>query len=391
MHYTQNRKVYNRFALVAKRRFAIYSKRFKVLISQNKDVIQKMDTKIARLIEYQDISKNFGSFKALNKISFEVMKGEILGFLGPNGAGKSTTMKLLAGLLDPTEGQILIHTNNGVKSLNRQNKDILLSDIGFLIENPVFYDMTPRKLLTYFAKLKGYPRHLINTRIEEIIDLFQLSSWIDRKVSQFSKGMRQKIGILSAFVHDPSILVLDEPQSGLDPSARKFLRDFLLQLKAEGKTIFLSSHLLYEVAEVADRVVIISEGKIIACDTIENLERRARNSVVRVTLLSFSDSDIALISEKIRRLILPLCGLRKTNSSVSFNTEFKRFEILFDGDQTKQNLILKVLIENGVEVIEYSVPKTNRLESIYLNLVEDFQRNTNNQSVPVSLKQMAST
>lgn len=350
-----------------------------------------MDTKIARLIEYQDISKNFGSFKALNKISFEVMKGEILGFLGPNGAGKSTTMKLLAGLLDPTEGQILIHTNNGVKSLNRQNKDILLSDIGFLIENPVFYDMTPRKLLTYFAKLKGYPRHLINTRIEEIIDLFQLSSWIDRKVSQFSKGMRQKIGILSAFVHDPSILVLDEPQSGLDPSARKFLRDFLLQLKAEGKTIFLSSHLLYEVAEVADRVVIISEGKIIACDTIENLERRARNSVVRVTLLSFSDSDIALISEKIRRLILPLCGLRKTNSSVSFNTEFKRFEILFDGDQTKQNLILKVLIENGVEVIEYSVPKTNRLESIYLNLVEDFQRNTNNQSVPVSLKQMAST
>ncbi|MHA2226223.1 MAG: ABC transporter ATP-binding protein [Candidatus Hodarchaeales archaeon] len=341
------------------------------------------------LIQYQDVSKNFGTFRALDQISFEIMKGEILGFLGPNGAGKSTTMKLLAGLLDPTAGQILIHTSDGVKVLTRKNRDLLLSDVGFLIENPIFYDMTPRKLLTYFARLKGYPRHLIESRIEEIMESFLLLSWIDTKINKFSKGMRQKLGILSAVVHDPGIIVLDEPQSGLDPAARKFVRNFLLLQKAEGKTIFISSHLLYEIAEVADRVIIISEGNIIACDTIENLDSQIRHSVIRLEVLYHSKDDLNHINEKIKRLVLPLTGLVTTASSVYYNKEFQRFEILFDGDQTKQNLILKSLVDNEIKVIQYSVPKTNLLENLYLRLVEENQENTNNQTNFIPPKQIA--
>ena len=329
------------------------------------------------LIQYKTVSKMYSGYKALDQISFKILKGEILGFLGPNGAGKTTTMKLLAGLLNSNDGEICIHTNYGFETLTRQNRDRLLSNIGFFIDYPVFYDMTPRKLLTYFAKLKGYPRHLISSRVEEIVELFKLSSWIDQKISKFSKGMKQKIGILSAVVHDPDILVLDEPQSGLDPAARKEVRELLMNLKASGKTIFLSSHLLYEITEVADRVIILSNGKIIASNTIENLKELVKQSIIRLEVLNHLDIDIGQIVIKIKPLLSSLHGLGNTDTLVSYNPKSRRIEIYFDGNQTNQYLILKILIENGIEIIEFSVPKINLLENLYLNLVEKNEQESN--------------
>ncbi|MHA2298510.1 MAG: ABC transporter ATP-binding protein [Candidatus Hodarchaeales archaeon] len=321
------------------------------------------------IIRFDNVSKYFGPFKALDKVSFDINRGEVLGFLGPNGAGKTTSMKLLANLLQSTEGRILFHHDGEMKKLNRQTRDILLSNTGFLIEIPSFYDMTPRKLLTYFAKLKGYPRNNISSRVEEIMAFVGMAGWIDQKVSRFSKGMIQKIGILSAVVHDPDVVILDEPQSGLDPTARKIVRDFILQLKDQGKTVFLSSHLLYEVSEVADRIIIISEGKLVACDTLENLEHRVHNYVIRVELLDYLDDDIESTCKKIQDVITPLTGL-KGSSPVIHNKEYKRFEIFFNGNSVNQRLILKKLVENGIAVTEFTVPKTNRLENLYLHLVE---------------------
>ncbi|MBD3341278.1 MAG: ATP-binding cassette domain-containing protein, partial [Candidatus Lokiarchaeota archaeon] len=149
------------------------------------------------IIQFKDLTKKFGNFYAVSNLNLEIKRGEILGFLGHNGAGKSTTMKMMAYLITPTKGEILIRNDGSLEKLTRKNKDYLLDNIGFLIENPAFYgNMTPRQILTYFAKLKGYPRKKVKKRVEQMVGMMGMTKWIDTKVNTFSKGMRQKIGIL---------------------------------------------------------------------------------------------------------------------------------------------------------------------------------------------------
>ncbi len=334
-------------------------------------------------IKLVDLTKRFGNFTAVSDVNLEIFQGEILGFLGPNGAGKSTTMKMLASLLKPTKGEVFIRDpqNSDLIKLTNKNKDYLLSNMGFLIETPAFYDeMTPRQVLTYFAKLKNYPRKKIKGRVEQVVKEVGMYQWIDKKFKTFSKGMMQKIGIVSSFVHDPDILVLDEPHSGLDPEARRNLRDLILKLKNQGdKTIFISSHLLFEISEVADRVAIISHGNLVACDDIEKLEQQAQKSVIRLELLNFREKikeNRGIITETMKNLkqsVGPLTGVDKASLSlplVRFNPDNQTFEIIFNGDPNKQHAILSKLLKEGYEVIEFSVPKGNLLEDLYLDLIQ---------------------
>jgi ABC-2 type transport system ATP-binding protein len=323
------------------------------------------------LIQLKNLTKKFGEFYAVSDINIEVQRGEIVGFLGPNGAGKSTTMKMIAYLLEPTEGEIWIRGNGELHKLTRKNKDYLLDNIGFLIENPAFYgDLSPRVILAYFAKLKGYPKEKINQRIEEVLDFFRMEEWIDKKIKTFSKGMRQKIGIASAIIHDPDIIILDEPQTGLDPKARKEVRDFILQLKQMGKTIFLSSHLLYEISEVADRIAIIHHGKIIAFDTLDNLEASTKKSVINFELLNTEYKDQNHFLEEVKNLVQPLTGIEKNLSWVKYNKETGVFQIFFNGDPQNQRSILKMLIDNNFKIIEFSVPKAGLLEDLFIELTK---------------------
>ena len=323
------------------------------------------------LIQLKNLTKKFGEFYAVSDVNIEVNRGEIVGFLGPNGAGKSTTMKMIAYLLEPTEGEIWIRGNGELNKLTRKNKSYLLDNLGFLIENPAFYgDLSPRTILTYFAKLKGYPKEKINQRIEEVLEFFHLEAWIDKKIKTFSKGMRQKIGIASAIIHDPDIVVLDEPQTGLDPKARKEVRDFILELKQMGKTIFLSSHLLYEISEVADRVAIIHNGKIIAFDTLDNLEAKTKKSIINFELLNIEDKTQNHFLEEVKNLIQPFTGIDKELSWVKYNEETGVFQIFFDGDPQNQLEILKTLIDNSFKIIEFSVPKAGLLEDLFIELTK---------------------
>jgi ABC-2 type transport system ATP-binding protein len=324
------------------------------------------------LIKLLNLTKQFGTFTAVSNVTLDIYKGEILGFLGPNGAGKSTTMKMMANLIEPTAGEVWIRGNGHLQKLTAANKDYLLDRIGFLIENPEFYpDVTPRQILTYFAKLRGYERSKIHARVEEIMKMIKMEEWIDKKIGEFSKGMRQKVGVVSAIAHDPDIIVLDEPHSGLDPKARKELRDFILKLKELGKTIFLSSHLLYEVSEIADRVAIIHHGQLIACDSIENLEMKAKRSVIKVELLDMFDGKINDVVNSISSTIKSITGLPETDSMSKYNPDSRLIEIVFNGDPKNQYEILKTLVAKGFQVTEFSVPKATLLEDIYLELVKD--------------------
>jgi len=337
--------------------------------------VQKVFTKLTEevqdvAISIQGLTRDFGNFTAVSDVSLDLPQGEIIGFLGPNGAGKSTTLKMVAGLIKPSEGKVFFRKNGELVQLNRGNRDAIFRDVGFLIENPDFYShMTPRQILTYFAELKGYPRKEIKERVEEVVELVGMEEWIDKKIKTFSKGMRQKIGLVSALVHDPSVLILDEPQTGLDPKARKEVRDILMKLKAAGKTIFLSSHLLYEVSEISDKIAIINHGQLVAFDTVEKLEAKMKKSLLQIELREQPENIDEMI-EKISKIIKTIVGELNGKDIVHFNYNLKVFEVLFDGNTENKHKILDTLIAKGIKIGEFSVPRTNLLESLYIGLMD---------------------
>ncbi|MEE3327741.1 MAG: ABC transporter ATP-binding protein [Myxococcota bacterium] len=191
-----------------------------------------------------------------NDVSFSVREGEIYGFVGPNGAGKTTTLKILMGLIRPTAGQATILGHPVSQSSFRQ-------EVGFLPENPYFYSfLTAREILDFYARLSGIGSSVRKQKIAELLSSVGLEHAGDARLKTFSKGMLQRVGIAQALVHDPSVVFLDEPMSGLDPIGRKEIRDIILKLRAEGRTVFMNTHILTDVEMICDRVAIIVKGHI---------------------------------------------------------------------------------------------------------------------------------
>ncbi len=214
------------------------------------------------IIQLHDIVKDFRpgfgirKKRVLHGISFAVMRGEIFGFVGPNGAGKTTTLKLLMGLIRATSGTATILGHD-------INETAFRREIGFLPENAYFYDyLTGRELLDFYARLCGVRADRRAERVATLLDWVGLTEAADLRIRAYSKGMAQRVGIAQALVHDPSVVFLDEPMSGLDPIGRKEIRDLILRLRAEGKTVFMNTHILSDVENICDRVAIIVGGKI---------------------------------------------------------------------------------------------------------------------------------
>ncbi len=214
------------------------------------------------IIQVRDIVKDFRpgfgvrKKRVLHGISFGVMQGEIFGFVGPNGAGKTTTLKVLMGLIRATSGSASILGHDVRETEFRR-------EIGFLPENAYFYDyLSGRELLDFYARLCGVPSSNRANRVSQLLDWVGLTEAADERVRTYSKGMAQRVGIAQALVHDPSVVFLDEPMSGLDPIGRKEIRDLIIRLRSEGKTVFMNTHILSDVEMVCDRVAIIVEGRI---------------------------------------------------------------------------------------------------------------------------------
>jgi ABC-2 type transport system ATP-binding protein len=223
------------------------------------------------VIEVQGLTKDYRQHfwtpkrRVLNNVSFEVRQGEIFGFLGPNGAGKSTTIKILLQIIYPSRGQALVM---GKPLGDRSAK----KHLGFLPENPYFYDyLTAHQFLSFHGSLYGLDESVLKKRIPAVLEMVGMRGTDKLHLRSFSKGMLQRIGIAQAIIHDPELVILDEPMTGLDPLGRREVRDLMIELQSRGKTIFFSTHILSDVESICHRVAILNKGKLLSCGTLEDL------------------------------------------------------------------------------------------------------------------------
>ncbi|MFW9950971.1 MAG: ABC transporter ATP-binding protein [Candidatus Thorarchaeota archaeon] len=330
------------------------------------------------VIKLENLTKKFGNFTAVNSINLEVCRGETIGLVGPNGAGKTTTIKMIAKILRPNSGKILIRTNHSdLRDL--QNVSSTVSQIGFLIDIPNFYNMTGYQLLKYFAKIQRYPKDKIEKRIDDLLELFKLSEWKHENVRNYSKGMTQKLGIIQAILHDPEIVILDEPQTGLDPLARIEIRKYIRELQSLGKTIFVASHMLYEISEVCDKIALINYGKIIGFDTVEKLALTLKTSELNCLLLKPIEAERlpSLLNRMVEKLNPYLDQNLDPNISkipIVYNSERQGFKLYFDGKNDSKVEILRILVndfKSDFAIISFTQPKTTQLERIYSQMVKD--------------------
>ncbi|MFT6068836.1 MAG: ABC-2 type transport system ATP-binding protein [Bacteriovoracaceae bacterium] len=232
------------------------------------------------MITFDKVTKDFKTdfwekpFRALDEISFELKPGNIVGFLGANGAGKTTAIKILLEFIKPSSGSVVYH-----ETLGKEHKEIY-KNIGYLPERPYFYpDLTGRELLNYVGQINSMSGHLIKSESKKWSEFLKIDFALDRKLRFYSKGMLQRIGFVSALIKDPKLLILDEPLAGLDPMGRKEFKDVMNLLVKEGKTIFFSSHILNDVEEVSEEVVILKSGKVIYSGSSLELIKTKSNNV----------------------------------------------------------------------------------------------------------------
>lgn len=242
-------------------------------------------------IKVENLTKKYGTQKAVDDISFEVKEGEILGFLGPNGAGKTTTMKIITCYMAPSDGDVQVHGNS-----IHEAPDLIKKKIGYLPEsNPLYYDMPVLEYLEFVADLQGVPKDQVQKRIVEMVRVCGLNIEKHKKIGELSKGFRQRVGLAQAMIHDPEILILDEPTTGLDPNQIVEIRKLIRELGRE-KTVILSTHILPEVEATCDRILIINQGKIVADGTPDSLRNKAQGTEVLRVQISEAASEDEVIS-----------------------------------------------------------------------------------------------
>ena len=291
-------------------------------------------------IAIQNISKSYGTQKALDAISFSINKGEIVGFLGPNGAGKSTLMKILTTYLTADEGSAKV---NGF-DVSSQPKDVQLS-IGYLPEhNPLYLDLYVREYLAFNADVYK----VATSRIEEVIQLTGLASESHKKIGQLSKGYRQRVGLANALLHNPDVLILDEPTTGLDPNQLVEIRN-VIKNAGKDKTVFLSTHIMQEVEAICDRVIIIDKGKIVADKKLEKLISESTTQSIEVEFdQKVSETQIATIDT--------IHSYTTTNGII--------WELTFATDKDMRPVVFDFATANGLKTLQLN-QKNKNLETVF--------------------------
>lgn len=247
------------------------------------------------MLEVKNLTKRFRGLTAVDNVSFHIRPGEILGYLGPNGSGKSTTVKIITGLLEPSEGEVLLHGRTIV-----DDPIAFKARLGYVPEEPYLYThLSGAEYLIFVARLRSIPYQTAVNRAAELLRLFQLHDARNSPMATYSKGMRQRVLLAAALLHDPELLILDEPFSGLDVNAALLLRGLLEVFAAEGKMILFSSHVLEVVEKVCSRVVILYKGKVVLQDTIENVKTSLNPDLQQVFAQVTNQQDYAPVAQAI--------------------------------------------------------------------------------------------
>ena len=307
------------------------------------------------ILETQALTKQYGTFTALDNLTLQVRRGEVFGYIGPNGSGKTTTFRILCGLLDPTSGKALI----GGQDVTG-NKDLIKQMVGYLPDNfGVYPSLRVWEYLDFFAAAYRIPVKARPERIDKCLEIANSTQFRDKLMGELSRGMKQRVGIAKTLLHDPEILILDEPAATIDPRARIQMRQLLRELADMGKAVLVSSHILPELGDVCDTVGILQNGKLVACGPIQQIMRTIRERrLMEIRALVGADKVAAI--------------LKDAPGEWEMVTEVKdegrlRFEVQADESQLAQSL--QLLMARGVTVAEfYEVPAD--LEDVFMSLTK---------------------
>ena len=309
------------------------------------------------MIEVKNVTKKYGSFVAVDNISFKIEKGEIVGLLGPNGAGKSTTMNMITGYIEPTEGEITIDGYDISKKPKKAK-----SQIGYMPEGvPLYSDLTVKEFVTYMAELKKVDRKTRKEKVEKIIEQTGLKDVENKLTRNLSRGYKQRVSMAGALVGEPKILILDEPTVGLDPKQITEIRELIKEL-GKTHTIIFSSHILSEVSQICNKVIIINKGKIVAIDTPENLETKVEeNNTTNVTVEDKEDK-MKTIKDKIPEI--------KEVTLVKENEDgTKEYTLTSDKDVDLRKIIFNEFSKENITIFEMKKVDST-LEDAFMKLIE---------------------
>ena len=310
---------------------------------------------MAASLEARGLTRRFGSFVALDRLDLKVEGAKCVGFLGPNGAGKTTTLKLLTNMIFPPEGEAYL---NGVSVQDDRKR--ALSDAGVLIETPEIYpSLTPNEALEMVAELRGVPKSEQRDRIRTVLAEVKMSDWAGQKVGRMSKGMKQRINIAATLVHDPAVLRLDEPSTGLDPRGMAEVRSIVRDLKKSRRLIFMSSHILSEVVDVCDEVALIDHGKLRFYDTLENVTARFSSGHASIDVAFARPVTPDVVAQRVT-VIPGIAGVQQLDA--------KRLRLNFTGGVDGQERLVEALIGLHLGVVSISESES-ALEEVYLSQI----------------------
>ena len=307
------------------------------------------------MITVKNVTKKYGKFKAVDNISFEIKDGEIIGLLGPNGAGKSTTMNILTGFIEPTQGEVIINGYNISKKPKKAKKCI-----GYMPEGvPLYKDMTVKEFITYMAELRGVKKEKIKESVDQVIR----DTWLDnvRKVliKNLSKGYKQRVSLAGALVGDPEILILDEPTVGLDPKQIIEIRNLIRKL-GKNHTLIISSHILSEISQICEKVIIINKGQIVAVDSPENLE----------DTVNVENAINIIVEDKNNRMEnIKIDGARKVELIKNNEDGTKEYKIIPEKDVDLRKTIFADLAKENITIFELKKPEIT-LEEAFMDLIK---------------------
>ena len=309
------------------------------------------------MIEVKNITKKYGSFTAVDNISFKIEEGEIIGLLGPNGAGKSTTMNMITGYIEPTEGEIKVEGYDISKKPKKAK-----AQIGYMPEGvPLYSDLTVKEFVTYMAELKKVDRKTRKEKVEKIIEQTGLKDVEKKLTRNLSRGYKQRVSMAGALVGEPKILILDEPTVGLDPKQITEIRALIKEL-GKKHTIILSSHILSEVSQICNKVIIINKGKIVAIDTPENLEKKVESNNTTYVTVEDTENKIETMKEKIPEI--KDIKLIKENEDGT-----KEYVLESDKDVDLRKIVFNEFAKENITIFEMKKADTT-LEDAFIKLIE---------------------